>query len=181
MYLSFAFALSEFMLMLFRHSETTAAKTRNDQGSMIFIWAMITLGFTGGFFLAKYNSWNIVNYIITGIGSILILTGIIIRWLAIIQLGKSFTVDVAITDAARLKKDGLYRKIRHPSYLGLLFIIIGFSVTMNSFYSFLILFLPVTFAIIYRIRVEEKVLTYEFGDDYSEYASKTKKLIPGIF
>ena len=181
MYLSFAFALSEFLLMLFKHSGTKIAKTRKDQGSMIFIWAMITLGFTGGFILAKYNSWNIVNYIITGIGSILILAGIIIRWLAIIQLGKSFTVDVAITDAARLKKDGLYRKIRHPSYLGLVLIIIGFSLTMNSFYSVLVFILPVGFAIIYRIKVEESVLLNEFGDDYSKYAAKTKKLIPGIF
>ena len=181
MYLSFAFALSEFMLMLFRHSGTKAAKTRKDQGSMIFIWVTITLGFTGGFILAKYNSWNIANYIITGIGSVLILTGIIIRWLAIFQLGKSFTVDVAITDAARLKKDGLYRKIRHPSYLGLLLIITGFTLIMNSFYSVLVIIFPVGFAIIYRIKIEESVLLNEFGDDYSEYVSKTKKLIPGIF
>ena len=181
MYLSFAFALSEFLLMLFKNSRTTFAKTRNDQGSMIFIWVTITLGFTGGFILAKYDFWNIVNYFLTGIGSILILTGIIIRWLSIIQLGKSFTVDVAITDTAKLKQDGLYKRIRHPSYLGLLLIITGFSITMNSFYSFLVFILPVVFAIIYRISVEEKVLINEFGHDYSEYVSKTKKLIPGIF
>jgi protein-S-isoprenylcysteine O-methyltransferase Ste14 len=95
--------------------------------------------------------------------------------------GEILTVDVAITDTAKLKQDGLYKRIRHPSYLGLLLIITGFSITMNSFYSFLVFILPVVFAIIYRISVEEKVLINEFGHDYSEYASKTKKLIPGIF
>jgi protein-S-isoprenylcysteine O-methyltransferase Ste14 len=181
MYLSFAFAFSEFLLMLFKNSRTTLAKSRNDNGSMILIWVTITLGFTGGFILAKYNSWNIVNYIISGIGSILILTGVIIRWLAIIQLGKSFTVDVAITDGAKLKQDGLYKRIRHPSYLGLLLIITGFTLIMNNFYSFLVFIFPVGFAIIYRIKIEESVLMNEFGDDYSEYVTKTKKLIPGIF
>jgi protein-S-isoprenylcysteine O-methyltransferase Ste14 len=52
---------------------------------------------------------------------------------------------------------------------------------MNSFYSVIVFILPVGFAIIYRIKVEESVLLIEFGDDYSEYAAKTKKLIPGIF
>jgi protein-S-isoprenylcysteine O-methyltransferase Ste14 len=52
---------------------------------------------------------------------------------------------------------------------------------MNSFYSVLVFILPVGFAIIYRIKVEESVLLNEFGDDYSKYAAKTKKLIPGIF
>jgi protein-S-isoprenylcysteine O-methyltransferase Ste14 len=169
------------MLMLFRHSGTKTSKTRKDQGSMIIIWIMITGGFILGFYLAKHDSWNYINYVITGIGLILIITGIIIRWLAIIQLGESFTVDVAITDFSMLKIDGLYKKIRHPSYLGLLLIIFGFSVTMNSFYSFLVLAVPVFIAVLYRIRVEEKVLANEFGESYSGYKSKTKKLIPGIF
>ncbi|MGC1389763.1 MAG: isoprenylcysteine carboxylmethyltransferase family protein [Bacteroidales bacterium] len=178
---SLIFAFSELLLMFFKHSKIETAKTRKDHGSMILIWVMIIGGFCVGFFLAKYDSWNYFNSVITGIGLILIMTGIIIRWLAIMQLGKSFTVDVAITDVARLKINGLYKRVRHPSYLGLLLIIFGFSVTMNSIYSLVVLVVPVGFAVIYRIRVEERVLLTEFGEDYSEYRSKTKKLIPGIY
>ena len=180
-FMSFIFAFSEFLLMLVKHSRIKTAKTRKDQGSMILIWVMITFGFTAGFFLAKHDSWKSINSIITAFGLLLILLGIIIRWVAIVQLGKSFTVDVAITDAARLKTDGLFRRVRHPSYLGLLIIIIGFSVTMNSLISFFIFVISVTVAVLNRIRVEEKVLFQEFGDNYKEYKSKTKKLIPGIY
>jgi protein-S-isoprenylcysteine O-methyltransferase Ste14 len=179
--LTLVFALSELLLMFFKHSRIITAKTRKDKGSMILIWVMISTGFTLGFFLAKHDSWNPVNSVIAGIGLLLVLTGTIIRWLAIIQLGKSFTVDVAITDVAKLKTDGLYEIVRHPSYLGLLLIIIGFSATMNSFSSFLVLLVPVFTAVLYRISVEEKVLISEFGDNYSAYRSKTKKLIPGIY
>ncbi|MGA2407495.1 MAG: isoprenylcysteine carboxylmethyltransferase family protein [Bacteroidales bacterium] len=178
---SFVFAFSELLLMLFKHSRIKTAKTRKDQGSMILIWAMITFGFIGGFNLAKHDSWHSINSVVAGIGLMIVLTGIVIRWLAIIQLGKSFTVDVAITEVAKLKTDGLYKKVRHPSYLGLLLIIIGFSATMNSIYSLLILTIPVSLAILYRISVEEKVLIQEFGNRYSEYKSQSKKLIPGIY
>jgi protein-S-isoprenylcysteine O-methyltransferase Ste14 len=179
--MSLVFAFSEFLLMLIKHSRIKTVKTRMDQGSMILIWVMITFGFTAGFLLAKHDSWKSVNSIITVFGLLLILIGIIIRWIAIVQLGKSFTVDVAITDKARLKTDGLFRRIRHPSYLGLLITIIGFSATMNSLISFFIFSIPVTLAVLYRIRVEEKVLFQEFGDNYTDYKSKTKKLIPGIY
>ena len=111
----------------------------------------------------------------------LVLAGIIIRWVAIIQLGKSFTVDVAITEVARIKTDGLYKQVRHPSYLGLLLIIIGFSATMNSLYSFFILVVPVFLAITYRISIEERVLIDEFGESYIRYMAKTKKIIPGVY
>lgn len=52
---------------------------------------------------------------------------------------------------------------------------------MNSFYSFLVLVLPVLIAVIFRIGVEENVLIKEFGNSYVEYRSKTKRLIPGVY
>ena len=175
-WLAFAFAFSELLLMVVKRSKIGTAKTRKDRGSLILLWIIITIGFTCAFFLAKP-----VRQFYTGAGFGFITGGLIIRWISIIQLGKSFTVDVAITDVAKLKTNGIYERVRHPSYLGLLLIIIGFSVTLSSFYSFLVLAVPVFLAISYRISVEEKVLISEFGDSYLEYKTKTKKIIPGIY
>jgi protein-S-isoprenylcysteine O-methyltransferase Ste14 len=137
---------------------------------------MITLGFTCGFYLSKP-----VSDFLAGFGLPLIIMGLIIRWIAIIQLGNSFTVDVAITDSANLKTDGIYTRIRHPSYSGLLLVAVGFSAIMSSLYSFLVLVIPIFAAIIYRINIEEKVLINEFGESYNAYKKNTKKLIPGIY
>ena len=175
-YLSLVFAFSELMLTVFKLSKAGFSKTQKDNGSMILIWILITIGFFGGFYLA-----NPINDFFEGFGFVFIIAGLIIRWVAIIQLGKSFTVDVAITDSAKLKTDGLYKRIRHPSYTGLFSIVLGFSFIMSSFYSFLILAVPVFLAILYRINVEEKVLINEFGNSYMEYKSRTKRIIPGIF
>ncbi len=175
-YLSFAFGISELILMLVKRSKTGSIKTRADKGSIILIWISIVLGFAVGFFLSGTE-----GILSAGTGVALIVTGLIIRWIAILQLGRSFTVDVAITDAASLKTDGIYRIIRHPSYTGLLLIIAGFSIAMNSTYSCISLFVPVFLTISYRISVEEKLMLCEFGDDYNKYKVKTKKIIPGIY
>jgi protein-S-isoprenylcysteine O-methyltransferase Ste14 len=175
-YLSLTYALSELLLMVNKRSKSSERKSRSDRGSLIFLWTMITGGFAGGFILS-----NPVNIFWEGAGFTLIISGLIVRWIAIFQLGDSFTVDVAITSKARLKTDGLYKQIRHPSYLGMLLVVAGFSAAMNSAYSFLIFFVPVFIAVIYRISVEERLLMNEFGESYSEYKKETKKLIPGIY
>jgi protein-S-isoprenylcysteine O-methyltransferase Ste14 len=175
-YLAYAFALSELILMIVKRSRAGTAKTRSDKGSLIVLWIMITIGFTVGFILSKP-----FNPFWTGLGLISIAGGLFIRWLAILQLGRSFTVDVAITDVAKLKTDGLYRRLRHPSYSGLLSVVVGFSAAMNSIFSFLVFVIPVFLAVIYRIRVEEGVLRSEFGDSYIEYEQHTKRIIPGVY
>lgn len=175
-YFSFAFAFSEFLLMLLKRSGRSHVKARKDKGSLILLWMMITSGFAGGFIFSER-----ANYFLAALGFVFIITGLIVRWIAIVLLGKSFTVDVAITSTANLKTDGIYKRIRHPSYLGILLIITGFSAAMGSFYSFLILVIPVFVAIVYRIKIEEELLITEFGEEYLNYMSVSKRLIPGIY
>jgi protein-S-isoprenylcysteine O-methyltransferase Ste14 len=175
-YLSFVFAASEIILAIVRHSRRGNSKIRGDKGSLIIMWLAITLGFTCGFILSKplIPFWS-------GFGFSFLVFGLIIRWLSILQLGKSFTVNVAITDSSILKTDGIYERIRHPSYSGLLAGIAGFAFTMSSVFSFIALVIPVFLSILYRIQIEEKLLINEFGSAYLDYKSKTKRLIPGIY
>jgi protein-S-isoprenylcysteine O-methyltransferase Ste14 len=90
-------------------------------------------------------------------------------------------VDVAINKVHQLKTDGLYKIVRHPSYLGLIMILGGFSLVMNSLPSILVVTVPVSAAILYRISVEERVLNEEFGDVYLDYKKNTRKIIPFIY
>jgi len=179
--LSYLFFISEFILMLIKRSKKKTSKQRGDKGSLILLWVVITLCFTFGFIFANYSKWGFNNYILSGIGYLIILSGMIIRWMSIFQLKKAFTVDVAIGTEQKLKTDGMYKIIRHPSYLGLLLIMIGFSISMNSLISVLLVTIPMFLAINYRIIVEEKLLTEGFGDVYNNYKTKTKRLIPWVY
>lgn len=180
-YLSWIFFLSEFLLMLVKRSGTKSSKIQKDKGSLILLWVTITICFTLGFVFAYWRVWGFYEYVIYGCGLFIVLFGFIIRWTSIFQLKKSFTVDVAIGSEQKLKIDGMYQIIRHPSYLGLWLIMIGFSISMNSLLSVVVVAIPMFLAINYRIIVEEKVLTDGFGDAYENYKTKTKRLIPWVY
>ncbi len=179
--LSVIFFTSEFLLMLVKRSNKSDSKHRKDRGSLILLWITISLCFTFGFMFTNHRVWDFLNYILFSIGLFLIIIGLIIRWASILQLKKAFTVDVAIGTEQKLKTDGLYKVIRHPSYLGLLLIMVGFSIAMNSLISILLVTIPMFLAIHYRIIVEEKALTVGFGEAYKSYKTKTKRLIPWIY
>jgi protein-S-isoprenylcysteine O-methyltransferase Ste14 len=41
--------------------------------------------------------------------------------------------------------------------------------------------IPVAIGYLYRIKVEEKFMEEQWGDDYMNYQKRTKKLIPRIY
>ena len=180
-YLSWLFFASEFTLMILKRSKKDTSKQRNDRGSLILLWVMITVSFILGFIFANYHLWRSSNYIIAGLGLLIMLLGFVIRWISILQLKNAFTVDVAIGNEQDLKTNGMYKFVRHPSYLGLLLIMAGFGICMNSIISFIVMVVLMIVVLLYRIYVEEKALVEEFDDSYKVYKTKTKKLIPWVF
>lgn len=109
------------------------------------------------------------------------LLGLVIRLVAIFSLGKSFSANVAIRSEQKVRRTGLYRVIRHPSYLGLLLIFVAVGLHFGNLASFAIMLIPPTIAILYRIQVEEAALLQAFGEDYADYARVTRRLIPWIY
>ncbi len=180
-FLSLAFGLSEFALVLFKRTKTGIVKARGDKGSLLLLWLIMISCITTGFFKAKYGDWTPINFVLALIGVLVYAIGLIIRWKAILQLKQRFTVDVSINIWHTLETQGLYRHLRHPSYLGLLLIIAGLALAMNSLISFTIVVVPVFSGLIYRIYVEEKLLEREFGEKYLTYKAERKKIIPFIF
>lgn len=180
-YLSLLWLLSEIVLMITKRSKVKSVKKKGDRGSMLIMWICISAGITAGFFFANRMKWNSINYLIWVIGLLTYFFGLFIRWSSIIQLKDAFTVDVAINRQHELKTDGLYKYIRHPSYLGLILIISGLALGMNSIYSFLVVVIPIFLAVSYRITVEEKMLLREFDEKYIEFKASTKKIIPFVY
>jgi protein-S-isoprenylcysteine O-methyltransferase Ste14 len=111
----------------------------------------------------------------------MIALGLAIRWIAIVSLGRMFTVDVAITRGHRLVRGGIYGVIRHPSYAGSLLSFLGLGLAFSNYLSAATIFIPICIAFLYRIHVEERTLAATFGDEYRDYCASTKRLIPGLW
>ena len=166
------------------HAAHQVIKPAKDlDGSSLIILKAVTLAVP----VAAVVGFTNVGYIhtagnILGItGFTLMISGICIRCLAIHTLGRYFTRTVTVMDDHRIIRNGLYQHLRHPSYTGYLLGCLGFGLAFSNWLSTLIAFVPVTVAVLYRIRVEERALLQGFEQEYFEYASSTKRLIPWVY
>jgi protein-S-isoprenylcysteine O-methyltransferase Ste14 len=121
-----------------------------------------------------------VNLIFMGVGVGMILSGLIIRIVAIGTLKKNFSSRLRIREGHTLVTNGIYHWIRHPAYLGLIMLILGIPVFLSSVLGFLVMLLIVPL-LLHRIKLEEAMLVGRFGDEYRNYVKLTKKLIPYLY
>jgi len=155
----------------------------HDGGTLLLLWAVIAASITSATWLGDSRGPNLPR----GSGWLepasvaVMLIGMAIRFEAILTLGKSFSVNVAIHRTQTVKKTGLYRWMRHPSYTGLLLCFLAVGMHTRNWISLLIMVTAPTAALLYRIHVEENVLREHFGEEYVEYSRHTRRLIPGIY
>ena len=117
---------------------------------------------------------------ITISGVLIALIGLILRYISIKALGKHFSGYAEIKDNHELVKEGIYKYIRHPAYLGILIYYLGLPLVLNAYYSEIIGFVIMVFAIYWRIKNEERLLIEKFGDEYKTYMNQTGALWPKI-
>jgi len=150
--------------------------------SLTIIWIAAIAATVAAGNIATYTRFPITDWVGIGwLGIGLILLGMTIRFIAIISLGRFFTVDVAIRQGHMLKKDGMYRYVRHPAYTGSLLSFLGFGVSLNNWVSLAVVVIPVTAAFLYRIKLEEEMLVASFGGEYERYRKETYRLLPGVY
>lgn len=176
-----SWVLSEVLLnRLFRSSQ--ADKTHADQRSLRAIWITIMIALPLAHILSLKSSFPVSTspvVMLTGLG--MIVAGMLYRFTAIYTLGRYFTVDVAIRQDHRIVNKGMYRYMRHPSYLGSLISFLGNGFVLNNWISLVISFVPVLIAFMYRMNIEEELLVSNFGQEYLDYKKKTWRLIPFVY
>jgi protein-S-isoprenylcysteine O-methyltransferase Ste14 len=179
--ISVIFLVSEIALVVSRHSRSQSKG--KDRLTLPLLWLVITISIFAGFYCRAAFPHFRLPYPVSfySAGLILFVIGLIIRWLAIIQLGRFFTVNVAIAEDHELVTTGLYHYVRHPSYSGTLLTFLGFALCLLNWISLAVIFLPITIAFLWRMKVEEEALRQNFGRRYLEYASATARLAPGIY
>ena len=180
--LFYSWTAGEVCLVVATRTRKSRGKVR-DRGSLLLLWSAIVGSITAADFVDDWvrapmfpgSHWPRYAAIA------LMIAGLLIRWTAIISLGKAFSVNVAIRDSQTLYRSGLYRLARHPSYSGLMVCFVAIALAGRNWIGAAVVLLPTTAAILYRIHVEEAALLGAFGADYLAYSETTKRLIPGIY
>jgi protein-S-isoprenylcysteine O-methyltransferase Ste14 len=156
---------------------------REDRGNRWVLAAFAVLGLLSAYLPAYTDAkdiWTVDGDTVRWIGVILFALGGVLRLWPVFVLGRRFSGLVAIQPGHTLKTDGIYRIIRHPSYLGLLAGSFGWALTFRSGVG-LALAALMLIPLIGRISAEEALLREQFGREYEAYRARTWRLVPGIY
>lgn len=179
--MTWGWLVSEILVAVRTRTRRDGGKVQ-DRGTMLLLWVVIVCSMTAAEWVRNISSPNMPGGSLLKIAGILLLAlGLAIRWTAVLALGKAFSANVAVREGQTLRRTGLYRFVRHPSYSGLLLIFLAVGIHSRNWIALVIITVPTTVALLYRIHVEEAALRGAFGEEYLAYSRTTKRLIPGIY
>ena len=182
MSLSLVWGFAEQFFAIRNRRENERASQEKDQGSFLWISLSVSTGmtiaclfaFSGYAALRHPHRWELS-------GLLVMLAGAGIRIQAIRTLAKQFTSRVTVLQHHTLVRDGAYRYVRHPSYLGEIVILVGLGALFANGVSLLAAPLFTTIALLLRIRVEERAMAEHFGQAYEDYRRATWRLLPLVW
>ncbi|MDC0325524.1 protein-S-isoprenylcysteine O-methyltransferase [bacterium] len=114
-------------------------------------------------------------------GAVIMASGCWLLYRTHADLGRNFSYTLEIQEKHELVTEGIYRHIRHPMYSSFLVFATGHALVVPNYIAgpaIAVAFIPL---IANRLGAEERMMTEEFGDKYTEYCRHTKFLIPGVY
>jgi protein-S-isoprenylcysteine O-methyltransferase Ste14 len=160
-----------------------SAGEREDRSNRWVLGAFALIGLMLGYAPALSDRLDV--FVIGGeatrwAGVLLYAVGGVLRIAPVFALGERFSGLAAIQRNHELVTDGLYRRIRNPSYLGLLISTLGWALAFRSIIGILLTALLVV-PLAARMQAEETLLGERFGDAYAAYRARSWRLVPWIY
>ncbi|MEL7534899.1 MAG: isoprenylcysteine carboxylmethyltransferase family protein [Bacteroidota bacterium] len=155
---------------------------QQDQGSLrLFRWVVpialvvsLLIYFVQGPYLLTEGFLLLVGLLWVGLG-------LLLRWYAVWQLGQAFTVQLRVEQDQKLIREGIFKYLRHPSYLGLLLYYLGLGLVMGNAICLSVLVVLPAWAVLNRIGLEERLLLSHFGETYQRYQAQSWRLLPWVY
>jgi protein-S-isoprenylcysteine O-methyltransferase Ste14 len=171
------------VIYLWRSRDEEGIK-RAETGNRSFWW--ILPGFVAIFFAPPLEFLFLPAFLprsvtLELVGLIIILIGMAIRIWTRMTIGGMYSGYLRVKVGQVLIKEGPYRFVRHPGYAGFAIMALGLCIGYSSVIGLIaipILMLP---GLAFRMKVEERLMIEQFGDEYWAYVRRSKKLIPGVW
>ena len=114
------------------------------------------------------------------LGLFFIIFGLPTVFLAYGTLWRYYSSTLIIREDHQLIQHGIYKYVRHPIYSGTILVFLAIPLCLASLYGFATMALVIPL-FLNRIKIEEKLLIEEFGEEYERYKETSRKLIPYLF
>jgi protein-S-isoprenylcysteine O-methyltransferase Ste14 len=135
---------------------------------LIALLLCIALNFLTPVSVVIPQPWNLVGFIPLAFGVWLNLS-------ADRAFKQAKTTVKPFEESTALLKTGAFRFTRNPMYLGFVVILLGTTILLRSLSPYIIV---IAFGVLMNqvfIKVEERMLAEEFGEEWREYASKVRR------
>jgi protein-S-isoprenylcysteine O-methyltransferase Ste14 len=146
-------------------------------------WVALQFGLMGAIAVAGYrgsggpDGWQAAVALV--MGAAMILCGLLAVALGVKQLDRSLSALPKPIDSAVLIEHGLYRRVRHPIYAGVILGAAGWSVLMASVVALL---LTIVLAVVLDLKSRrEEAWLRERYPEYVMYAARTKRFVPYVY
>ncbi|MDB6063669.1 MAG: isoprenylcysteine carboxyl methyltransferase [Verrucomicrobiaceae bacterium] len=108
------------------------------------------------------------------------IAGLLVSVWARVHLGRNWSAAVTLKENHELIRSGPYAWVRHPIYTGCLLALFG-NALINGEPRGYIGVAIVFFALVYKVRLEERGLSQYFGESHVSYCRDVSALIPGVY
>ena len=97
------------------------------------------------------------------------------------DLGRYWSITLEIREDHRIVTEGVYHRVRHPMYAALFLYSIGLALVIPNWFVGPSYLVPFGTIFAFRVREEERMMLETFGEDYSAYMARTKRIVPGVW
>jgi len=174
-----------FLYWLFVHPFIGVWRRLGERTSYVLLWLLI-LSIAMVLFLFRHQALALhapVSFWHVYTGGLLLLVGLVMR----LRIKQDLPVKGLIgaaeiqgsQDPGTLVTSGLYARLRHPRYVQMFLVLLGYALITNYFaiYVIWLLYLPVILVV---ITLEERELLKRYGESYREYRRRVPMLIPHL-
>jgi len=152
---SIFFRIEGVLEKLFRQASISDESIFEENNSLTYLkYSLLILCFIGSIeFSDKTYEYSTISVFLL----IIIIMGIILRILAIISLGKYWSFNIKIYKNHEIIKTSIYRYIKHPAYIGNVYIV-GFYLFFKCYITALLSFIIIFIFGLWRRQKEEYLL-----------------------
>src|SRR5262245_10777317 len=145
----------------------------SDRGSTLAVGLAFLLAAAALLLAPLLNYWEVGvvggSWLVPWLGILLMLGGIALRAWSNRVLGEFYTRTLRTVEGQRLVREGPYRVLRHPGYLGALLTWVGAGLAASNWLALLVVAAVIFAAYCSRIGAEERMLQGAFGEEYEHY------------
>jgi protein-S-isoprenylcysteine O-methyltransferase Ste14 len=166
--------------LLERRVNAGPAAEKETSQKLIQLFASLT--FIGTMILPSLDhriSWSDVPLPVVILGDVFVALGFFVIFL-VFKENSFAAATIEVAPDQRVISTGPYALVRHPMYSGALVMLFGTPLALGSWWG-LLMFIPMTFIIVWRLLDEEKFLSKNLSG-YTEYCQRVRyRLVPFIW